>query len=71
MSDPAESPKYLTRKTLIEFVRTLNGVPLSESRVDKDGHKGVLRPDATFGRRHLYTEETAAKYARRLIEPLA
>ena len=68
MSEPTKPPKYLTRKSLIDFVRSLNGVPLSESRVDKDGHKGVLLPDATFGRRHLYTEETAINYARGLIE---
>jgi len=58
----------LTRRQLVELVRRQTGIPLTLSRLMKDGATGrAPRPTAVFGRRHLYTESAALAYAKELI----
>jgi hypothetical protein len=55
--------KLMTRKGLVEFANRELGIPLSESVVDKAPPKA----DWYYGRRDLYSEETARKYAESLV----
>jgi hypothetical protein len=58
----------MTRRQFVEFVQRQTGIPLTYSRLMKDGATGLApRPTAVFGRRHLYSEADALGYARALV----
>jgi hypothetical protein len=58
----------LTRRQVVELVRRQTGVPLTLSRLMKDGATGrAPKPAAVFGRQHLYSEADALSYAKALI----
>ena len=61
----------LTRRQLVELVRQKTGIPITYSRLMKDGMEGrAPKPAAIFGRRqHLYTEADGLAYAKTLIRP--
>ena len=67
-----DTPPLLTRRQLVELVRARTGIPLTYSRLMKDGAAGrAPRPVATFGPQFLYTEADALRYARSLVRPFA
>jgi hypothetical protein len=66
MEDPAFP--LLTRAQFVAFVRRQTGIPLTISRLAKDGSVGrAPRPAAVFGRQYLYREADALTYAKALI----
>jgi hypothetical protein len=65
-----DSKPLLTRRRLVELVREKTGIPLTYSRLMKDGMSGrAPKPAALFGRQQLYTEDQGLAYARSLIQP--
>jgi hypothetical protein len=61
----------LTRRQLVELVQQRTGVPLTYSRLMKDGAAGrAPKPAAIFGNRYLYSEADALGYAKALIRPI-
>lgn len=63
-------PVYFTRKAGAQYIRDERGIPLTESRFDKDAATGIApKPAAQFGRRHLYTaEQLLEEYVPKLIK---
>jgi nicotinamidase-related amidase len=60
--------KFLTRHGIVEEARA-KGIPLALSRVEKDAAAGKLgKPDARYGKVHLYTESTGRAYIESLIK---
>jgi hypothetical protein len=60
----------LTRRQLVELVRKQTGIPLTYSRLMKDGAAGrAPTPVAIFGTQFLYCEEDGLAYARSLLRP--
>jgi hypothetical protein len=58
----------MTRRQFVEFVQRQTGIPLTYSRLMKDGAIGrAPRPTAIFGKRYLYSEADALSYAKALI----
>jgi len=58
----------MTRRQFVEFVQRQTGIPLTYSRLMKDGATGrAPRPTAIFGKRHLYSEAEALSYAKALM----
>jgi hypothetical protein len=58
----------MTRRQLVEFVQRQTGIPLTYSRLMKDGATGrAPRPTAIFGKQHLYSEADALGYAKALV----
>lgn len=58
----------VTRRQACALVRDKLGIPLRESRFDKDAMTGrAPKPVAKFGRRDLYTEESVLRYAEGLL----
>jgi hypothetical protein len=58
----------MTRRQFVEFVQRQTGIPLTYSRLMKDGATGRgPRPTAVFGRQYLYSETDALSYAKALI----
>jgi hypothetical protein len=58
----------MTRRQLVEFVQRQTGIPLTYSRLMKDGATGrAPRPTAVFGKRYLYSEADALGYAKALV----
>ena len=58
----------MTRRQLVEFVQRQTGIPLTYSRLMKDGAAGrATRPTAIFGNRHLYSQADALGYAKALV----
>jgi hypothetical protein len=58
----------MTRRQLVEFVQRQTGIPLTYSRLMKDGANGrAPRPTAIFGKRFLYSEADALGYAKALV----
>jgi hypothetical protein len=58
----------MTRRQLVEFVQRQTGIPLTYSRLMKDGATGrAPRPTAIFGKRYLYSEADALGYAKALV----
>jgi hypothetical protein len=58
----------MTRRQFVEFVKRQTGIPLTYSRLMKDGATGRgPRPAAVFGRRYLYSEADALTYAKALV----
>ncbi len=67
--DDTPSP-LLTRRQFVELVRERTGIPLTYSRLMKDGAVGhAPHPVATFGTQFLYSEADALAYARSLLRP--
>jgi hypothetical protein len=63
--------RYLTRRQLVALVRERTGIPVTESRLDKEAMLGTApKPAALYGRRHLYTEADGLAWARSLIRPV-
>jgi hypothetical protein len=59
----------LTRRAAVMLIRETFGIPLPESRFDKDSANGIApRPDAIYGRTHLYRRGKALAYGRSLIK---
>jgi hypothetical protein len=63
--EDADAP-LMTRRGLVEYAHRL-GVPVSPSRLHKDGMLGRLKADAYLGRVGLYTPRTASAYIRSLV----
>jgi hypothetical protein len=64
------TPRYVTRRQLVERANA-EGIPLKESRVDKEAMKGNRPPlAAKFGRQELYEEGAALAWARSLLQPV-
>jgi len=58
----------MTRRQFVEFVQRQTGIPLTYSRLMKDGAIGrAPRPTAIFGKRYLYSEADALSYAKALV----
>ena len=58
----------MTRRQFVEFVKRQTGIPLTYSRLMKDGASGRgPRPAAVFGKRNLYSEADALTYAKALV----
>jgi hypothetical protein len=58
----------MTRRQFVEFVQRQTGIPLTYSRLMKDGAIGrAPRPTAIFGKRYLYSEADALTYAKALV----
>ena len=58
----------MTRRQFVEFVKRQTGIPLTYSRLMKDGASGRgPRPAAVFGKRYLYSEADALTYAKALV----
>jgi hypothetical protein len=58
----------MTRRQLVDFVQRQTGIPLTYSRLMKDGAAGrAPKPVAIFGKRHLYSEDDALGYAKTLV----
>ena len=58
----------MTRRQFVEFVKRQTGIPLTYSRLMKDGASGRgPRPAAVFGKRYLYSEAAALAYAKALV----
>jgi hypothetical protein len=58
----------MTRRQFVEFVQRQTGIPLTYSRLMKDGAIGrAPRPTAIFGKRYLYSEADALAYATALV----
>ena len=58
----------MTRRQFVEFVQRQTGIPLTYSRLMKDGALGrAPRPTAIFGKRYLYSEADALSYAKALV----
>ena len=58
----------MTRRQFVEFVKRQTGIPLTYSRLMKDGASGRgPRPAAVFGKRYLYSEADALSYAKALV----
>jgi hypothetical protein len=67
MSDEPHE-RYLTRREVVEVIRNELGVPVSESRLDKDAMLGLTpRPVAFFGRQRLYRRRDAISYGKSLL----
>jgi hypothetical protein len=65
------SNQFLTRKQAVELVRSETGIPVTESRLDKEAMLGTApKPAALYGRRHLYTREAVLGWAQTLIRPI-
>ena len=65
--DDATFP-LMTRRQFVEFVQRQTGIPLTYSRLMKDGAIGrAPRPTAIFGKRYLYSEADALSYAKALV----
>lgn len=61
-------PRYLTRQQLVEFAKRELSIPLSKSKLDKDRMAlNDPRPDKFYGRKELFTEETAKRYVLNLV----
>ena len=61
----------MTRRQFVEFVKRQTGIPLTYSRLMKDGATGRgPRPAAIFGRRYLYSEADALTYAKALVSSI-
>jgi len=59
----------LTRRQAVELVRTTTGIPLTESRFDKEAMLGrAPKPAALYGRRHLYAPDAVLAWAASLIK---
>jgi hypothetical protein len=56
----------MTRRQFVEFVQRQTGIPLTYSRLMKDGAMGRA-PTAIFGKRYLYSEADALTYAKALV----
>jgi hypothetical protein len=68
MSDHPEP--FLTRKQAVELVRSETGIPLTNSRFDKEAMLGrAPKPAALYGRQCLYTKAAVLEFARSLITP--
>jgi hypothetical protein len=60
----------VTRRELVEIVRSETGIPVTYSRVMKDGAAGNgPQPAAQFGKQYLYKRIDAITYAKSLIRP--
>ena len=60
----------LTRKQLAARAQA-EGIPLKDSRIDKEAHRGNGPPIAhRWGRQELYEEERALAWARSLLRPV-
>jgi hypothetical protein len=79
MADDQSSKRrqYYTRRTAVELIQQTFGIPVTESRFDKDSMVDAdrmtpaPRPIATYGRRtHLYSEEQVLRYGESLIAEL-
>jgi len=58
----------MTRRQFVEFVQRQTGIPLTYSRLMKDGAIGrAPKPTAIFGKRYLYSEADALTYAKALV----
>ena len=58
----------MTRRQFVEFVQRQTGIPLTYSRLMKDGAIGrAPRPTAIFGKRYLYSEADALTYAKAIV----
>jgi len=58
----------MTRRQFVEFVQRQTGIPLTYSRLMKDGAIGrAPKPTAIFGKRYLYSEADALAYAKALV----
>lgn len=61
----------MTRRQLVEFVQRQTGIPLTYSRLMKDGAIGrAPRPTAIFGKQYLYSEADALGYAKALVHSI-
>jgi hypothetical protein len=58
----------MTRRQFVEFVQRQTGIPLTYSRLMKDGAIGrAPKPTTIFGKRYLYSEADALSYAKALV----
>jgi hypothetical protein len=58
----------MTRRQFVEFVQRQTGIPLTYSRLMRDGAIGrAPKPTAIFGKRYLYSEADALTYAKALV----
>ena len=58
----------MTRRQFVEFVQRQTGIPLTYSRLMKDGALGrAPTPTAIFGKRYLYSKADALSYAKALV----
>jgi hypothetical protein len=62
------SERFLTRKDIVAL-KNKTGVPVSPERVNRAAARGDLKPDAFYGRVHLYKEPTAMAWIKTLIQP--
>jgi hypothetical protein len=61
----------VTRRELVDLMRKETGIPVTYSRLMKDGASGRgPQPVATFGKRHLYRPADGLAYAKSLIHPV-
>jgi hypothetical protein len=58
---------YMTRKELAVYLKEKHGVPVSKSAVEKLAAQGRLLPDRFYGQVHLYTPQTADRFADQLV----
>jgi hypothetical protein len=69
ITEGADHP-LLTRRQLVRYVREQFGVPLTESRFNKDRMSGFAPcPDCFMGRLELFMPRTAAAYGHSLLSP--
>jgi hypothetical protein len=67
--NPDDDQALLTRRAAVMLIREMFGIPLPESRFDKDSANGIApRPDAIYGRTHLYRPGKILTYGRTLIK---
>jgi hypothetical protein len=67
MNDDAHD-RLLTRADVVEVIRNILGVPLTQSRLDKDTMSGLApQPVAYYGRRQLYSRADALAYGKTLL----
>ena len=67
--NPDDDQALLTRRAAVMLIREMFGIPLPESRFDKDSANGIApRPDAIYGRTYLYRPVKILAYAKTLIK---
>ena len=67
--NPDDQVPLLTMRAAVMLIRKELGIPLPESRFKKDSASGIApRPDAIYGRTHLYRPGKILTYGRTLIK---